>query len=105
MVVRLEHIFKDYMQGKLTVPVLKDISLDIEEGEYLAIMGPSGSGKTTLMNILGCLDIATKGSYFLEERDRERGAAASIRRIFQKGPQSNGRSGAGEGRPGRPHGV
>lgn len=69
MVVRLEHIFKDYMQGKLTVPVLKDISLDIEEGEYLAIMGPSGSGKTTLMNILGCLDIATKGSYFLEERD------------------------------------
>ncbi|MEY8381825.1 ABC transporter ATP-binding protein [Christensenellaceae bacterium 44-20] len=69
MVVRLEHIFKDYMQGKLTVPVLKDISLDIEEGEYLAIMGPSGSGKTTLMNILGCLDIATKGSYFLEEKD------------------------------------
>ena len=69
MVVRLEHIFKDYMQGKLTVPVLKDISLDIAEGEYLAIMGPSGSGKTTLMNILGCLDIATKGSYFLEEKD------------------------------------
>lgn len=69
MVVRLEHIFKDYMQGKLTVPVLKDISLEIAEGEYLAIMGPSGSGKTTLMNILGCLDIATKGSYFLEEKD------------------------------------
>ncbi|MBS6510506.1 MAG: ABC transporter ATP-binding protein [Clostridiales bacterium] len=69
MVVRLEHVFKDYMQGKLTVPVLKDISLDIAEGEYLAIMGPSGSGKTTLMNILGCLDIATKGSYFLEEKD------------------------------------
>lgn len=69
MVVRLEHIFKDYMQGKLTVPVLKDISLEITEGEYLAIMGPSGSGKTTLMNILGCLDIATKGSYFLEEKD------------------------------------
>ena len=69
MVVRLEHIYKDYMQGKFTVPVLKDISLTVQEGEYLAIMGPSGSGKTTLMNILGCLDVATKGSYHLEGQD------------------------------------
>ena len=69
MVVKLEHVFKDYIQGKFTVPVLKDISMEVEEGEYLAIMGPSGWGKTTLMNILGCLDVATKGSYYLEEQD------------------------------------
>ena len=56
MILDLRNIFKDYNQDKLVVPVLKDISLQVEEGEYVAIMGPSGSGKTTLMNIIGCLD-------------------------------------------------
>ncbi len=65
MLLRLEHIFKTYMQDKLEVPVLKDINLEIEEGEYVAIMGPSGSGKSTLMNIIGCLDIPTSGEYTL----------------------------------------
>ena len=64
--MELKHIYKDYLQGKIVVPVLKDINISIEEGEYVAIMGPSGSGKTTLMNIIGCLDRPTKGEFFLE---------------------------------------
>lgn len=65
MILQLNHVFKDYYRGKTAVPVLKDICLDVQEGEYLAIMGPSGSGKTTLMNILGCLDVPTRGYYSL----------------------------------------
>lgn len=69
MILELNHIYKDYQQDKLVVPVLKDVSLQVEEGEYVAIMGPSGSGKTTLMNIIGCLDLPTKGEFLLEEED------------------------------------
>lgn len=65
MILNLQNIFKDYQQDKLIVPVLKDICLTVEEGEYVAIMGPSGSGKTTLMNIIGCLDKPTSGTYEL----------------------------------------
>ena len=53
MILELHNIYKTYIQGKMEVPVLKDISLSVDEGEYVAIMGPSGSGKTTLMNIIG----------------------------------------------------
>lgn len=65
MILDLKDICKIYQKGKLTVPVLKDVCLQIEEGDYVAIMGPSGSGKTTLMNIIGCLDKPSSGSYQL----------------------------------------
>lgn len=66
MLLELKHIYKNYKQDKIVVPVLKDINISIDEGEYVAIMGPSGSGKTTLMNIIGCLDRPTEGEYYLE---------------------------------------
>lgn len=65
----MHHIYKDYYPGNIVVPVLKDVNLNVEEGEYLAIMGPSGSGKSTLMNIIGCLDLPTSGSYELAGSD------------------------------------
>lgn len=69
MVFELRKIYKDYLQGKEAVPVLKDISMSVDEGEYVAIMGPSGSGKSTLMNIIGCLDKQTKGSFIFDGAD------------------------------------
>ncbi len=69
MILELNHIYKDYVQGSMVVPVLKDVTLHVEEGEYVAIMGPSGSGKSTLMNIVGCLDLPTKGEYKLDGVD------------------------------------
>lgn len=69
MVFELNNIFKDYMQGKEPVPVLKDITMSVDDGEYVAIMGPSGSGKSTLMNIIGCLDKQTKGRFIFDGAD------------------------------------
>lgn len=69
MILELRDICKDYIQGKMTVPVLKNVCFEMEEGEYVAIMGPSGSGKTTLMNIIGCLDQATSGTFLLDGED------------------------------------
>ena len=68
-ILKLTDICKDYQQGKEPVRVLKNVSMTVEKGDYLAIMGPSGSGKTTLMNIIGCLDVATSGSYELDGRN------------------------------------
>ncbi len=62
-IIKLEHIAKIYEVGAEKVHALKDVSLTIDENEYVAIMGPSGSGKSTLMNIIGCLDTPTKGTY------------------------------------------
>ena len=68
-ILKLTDICKDYLQGKQTVRVLKNINLTVEQGDYLAIMGPSGSGKTTLMNIIGCLDVPTAGTYELNGKN------------------------------------
>ena len=69
MILELKNIYKEYIQGKMNVPVLKNVDFSMEEGEYVAIMGPSGSGKTTLMNIIGCLDQPTQGQCFLDGED------------------------------------
>ena len=68
-ILKLTDICKDYQQGKEPVRVLKNINLTVERGDYLAIMGPSGSGKTTLMNLIGCLDVPTSGSYELDGKN------------------------------------
>ena len=68
-ILKLTDICKDYQQGKEPVRVLKNINMSVEQGEYLAIMGPSGSGKTTLMNLIGCLDVPTSGTYELRGED------------------------------------
>ena len=68
-IVELRNVYKDYLQGKMEVPVLRDINFRIEEGEYVALMGPSGSGKTTLMNLVGCLDRLTSGTLLLDGED------------------------------------
>lgn len=67
--IRLENITKVYPMGKGDLTVIKGITLDIKQGELVAIMGPSGSGKTTLLNLIGCLDTPTSGSYYLEGRE------------------------------------
>ncbi len=68
-VLELTDVTKTYASGELEVHALQGVSLTVRRGEYIAIMGPSGSGKSTLMNILGCLDVLTSGSYRLAGRD------------------------------------
>ena len=68
MIIKTENLTKDYETGTQVVSALKGINLSVEKGEFLSIMGPSGSGKTTLMNIIGCLDSPTNGSYFLNNK-------------------------------------
>lgn len=68
-VIHIRNIVRNFQLGSETVYVLKGIDLDIERGDYVAIMGPSGSGKSTLMNLLGCLDTPTSGQYILNNKD------------------------------------
>ena len=68
-IINIDNIHKSYFMGKQELPVLMGVSLDILKNEYVALMGPSGSGKSTLMNILGCLDSPTSGTYILNGKD------------------------------------
>ena len=68
-VVRIEHVFKDYLLGDQKVQALKDITLSFDPGVFLAIAGPSGSGKTTLLNLIGCIDTPTSGKIYINEQD------------------------------------
>jgi len=77
-VLHLRGITRDFQLGAQTVHVLKGIDLDIQRGDYVALMGPSGSGKSTLMNLLGCLDTPTSGTYVLAGRDVSRMAEAEL---------------------------
>ena len=68
MIIQTKDLRKSYVTGTQSVDAIKGINLDIEKNEFISIMGPSGSGKTTLMNIIGCLDSATSGSYYLNNQ-------------------------------------
>ena len=67
--IEIDNISKIYKSGNIEIQALKQVSLKIEDGEFIAVMGPSGSGKSTLMHILGCLDVPNKGKYFLDNQD------------------------------------
>jgi len=80
--IRLQDITKVYIMGKRELEVLRGVNLNIRQGETVAIMGPSGSGKTTILNLIGCLDVPTSGSYYLDGREvnrLSRGELAQIR--------------------------
>jgi putative ABC transport system ATP-binding protein len=82
--IEIENVTKVYQMGEIEVHALRGVSLQIEKGDFLTIMGPSGSGKSTLMNVLGCLDSPTEGSYHLHGQDVSRLSDAQLAHIRNK---------------------
>lgn len=80
-IIKVAGLTRDYSMGKIKVPALKGIDLEVPEGQFLAIMGPSGSGKSTLMNILGCLDRPTSGTYILNGSDVQKKSDSELAEI------------------------
>src|SRR6202790_2463110 len=80
-VIRLENVHKTYNLGEIQVQALRGVSLEVREGEFVAVMGPSGSGKSTVMNILGCLDRPTRGHYYLDGIDVSQMSKKELARI------------------------
>ena len=82
--LKIENVTKVYQMGEMEVHALRGVSLQIEPGDFLTIMGPSGSGKSTLMNVLGCLDSPTEGSYFLQDQDVSHLSDTQLARVRNK---------------------
>ena len=82
--IKLQDITKVYPMGKRELTVLRGINIHIERGELVAIMGPSGSGKTTILNLIGCLDKPTSGSYYLEGREVSRLSSGELAQVRAK---------------------
>jgi putative ABC transport system ATP-binding protein len=83
-ILKMQKVCKTYQMGEEKHTALRDINLSINKGEFISVLGPSGSGKTTLMNIIGCLDTATKGKYFLSDTGVENMNETELARIRNK---------------------
>jgi putative ABC transport system ATP-binding protein len=84
IIIRLENVWKTYKMGEVEVHALRGLSLRVKRGEFLAIQGPSGSGKSTAMNMVGCLDIPTRGSVYLESQNISRLSESELAQIRGK---------------------
>ncbi len=84
IIIKLDNVWKIYKMGEIEVPALRGINLEVRKNEFLAVMGPSGSGKSTALNMIGCLDIPTRGKIFLEGQDISKLAESDLSQIRGK---------------------
>ena len=80
-IIKLENVWKIYQMGEVKVEALRGLDLEIKKGEFVAIMGPSGSGKSTAVNMIGCMDVPTKGRIFLDEHDISRLSESDLAQV------------------------